>query len=109
MLKVIWIWYTCGMESLINTLALSCSILPQDICDGGIWGIIGLVIQILTYAIGVLATVGIVISAVQYTTAGDDPGKVATAKKRMIEIAIGVVAYAFMATIAQFLIPGGVF
>ena len=96
------------MESLINTFALSCSVLPQDICDGGIWGIIGLVVQILTYAIGVLATIGVVWCAVQYTTAADDPGKVATAKKRLMEIAIGVIAYAFMATMAQFLIPGGV-
>ena len=75
----------------------------------GIYGILATVIKVLTYLIGVLGTVGLVISGIQYMTAGGSESQVAKAKNRIINIVIGLVAYGLMATFLNFIIPGGVF
>ena len=43
-----------------------------------------------------------------YLTAKDSPDKVAAAKKRLIEVVLGLVAWAVMAAVLNWLIPGGV-
>lgn len=87
------------------------SILPEDWCSeengGGIKKIIKLGADILMMGIGVAATVGIVICGVQIMTARDDPAQVSKARKRMIEIAIGLVAWVLIEVIVQFIIPNG--
>ncbi len=80
-----------------------------DVGREGIYGILGTVIKVLTYLIGVLGTVGLVISGIQYMTAGGSESQVAKAKNRIINIVIGLVAYGLMATFLNFIIPGGVF
>ena len=75
----------------------------------GIYGILGTVIKVLTYLIGVLGTVGLVISGIQYMTAGGNESQVIKAKNRIFNIVIGLVAYGLMATFLNFIIPGGVF
>lgn len=57
---------------------------------------------------GVAATIGVVIAGVMYLTAKDSPDKVAAAKKRLIEVVLGLVAWAMMAAVLNWLIPGGV-
>ncbi len=87
------------------------SILPESWCDesggGGIKEIIKLGANILMMGIGVAATVGIVICGVQIMTARDDPAQVSKARKRMIEIAIGLVAWVLIEVVVQFIIPNG--
>lgn len=75
----------------------------------GIYGILGTVIKVLTYLIGILGTVGLVISGIQYMTAGGNESQVIKAKNRIFNIVIGLVAYGLMATFLNFIIPGGVF
>ena len=77
--------------------------------SNGIYKLLGTVIKILTYLIAVLGTVGLVISGIQYMTAGGNEAQVAKAKARIIEIVIGLVAYGLMAAFLNFIIPGGVF
>ena len=80
-----------------------------DVTDGqGIYDILRLIVTILTYGLGVAATIGVVIAGVMYLTAKDSPDKVAAAKKRLIEVVIGLVAWAVMAAVLNWLIPGGV-
>lgn len=80
-----------------------------DVADGqGIYDILRLIVTILTYGLGVAATIGVVIAGVMYLTAKDSPDKVAAAKKRLIEVVIGLVAWAVMAAVLNWLIPGGV-
>ena len=80
-----------------------------DVAEGqGIYDILRLIVTILTYGLGVAATIGVVIAGVMYLTAKDSPDKVAAAKKRLIEVVLGLVAWAMMAAVLNWLIPGGV-
>ena len=89
------------------------SILPSGWCNkeegdnNGIWQMLSFVLEFLNYAVGILAGIGLVIAAVQYTTASDSPDKVAAAKKRIFDIVLGLIIYACLAIFADFLLPGG--
>lgn len=59
--------------------------------------------------IGVLAVFGFVISGIQYGVAQDNAQSVAAAKTRIINIIYGVVIFAVMFAMLQWLVPGGIF
>jgi len=75
----------------------------------GVWAILLLVINILTAGIGVVAVGGIVYASIVYTTAGGDPNQTKKAMTIIADIVIGVVAYALMYAVLNFLVPGGLF
>ncbi len=78
--------------------------------DGsGVYQILNIILNVLLVGIGVLGVLGIVISGIQYLTAADNEQKMATAKKRIVEVIIGLVIYAVMYVALQWLIPGGIF
>lgn len=78
--------------------------------DGaGVFHVLGIVLNVLTFGIGIAATVGIVISGIQYATAGDNSSRVQAAKNRILQIVIGLAIYAVFWGILQFLLPGGLF
>lgn len=87
------------------------SILPQGWANKpngeGIMDVLKLVLTILVYGLGVLATLGVVIAGIMYMTARDNEQQVAKAKKRLIEIVIGLIAWALMYSVLNWLIPGG--
>jgi hypothetical protein len=68
-----------------------------------------LVINILTAGVGIAAIGGIVYGAVLYTTAGGSQEQVKKAISIITNVVIGIVAYALMWALLNFLIPGGVF
>lgn len=80
-----------------------------DANETGIWEILILVINILTAGVGVLALAGIVYGAVLYTSAGGNSEQVKKAKGVFMNVVIGVVAFAAMWALLNFLVPGGVF
>ena len=73
----------------------------------GIKDIVMLVVNILTAGLIVAATAGIVWCGAQIITARDDPAQVAKARKRMIEIIIGLVVWGLSAVLINLLLPGG--
>ena len=75
----------------------------------GVFRVLGIVLDVLTYGVGVLAIIGFVMVGIQYTTARDNEGQVAKAKERLTQIVIGLVIYALLYALLQFMIPGGVF
>ncbi len=80
-----------------------------DNCEGGpIFKIILMAVNLLTAGIGVLATIGIIVVGIQYLTARDNAEQVARAKKRFLEIVIGVVCYGLIYLILGLLIPGNI-
>ncbi len=104
--------------------ALTCggaetSIIGGEVCkdakDNGtgdqsaIWAILILVLNIMTAGVGVAAVGGIVYGAVLYSSAGDKADQTKKAIGIITNVVIGIIAYAFMYLILNFLIPGGIF
>ena len=63
----------------------------------------------MTAGVGVLALAGIVYGAVLYTSAGGSPEQIKKARTIFTNVVIGVLAFAGMYTLLQFIVPGGVF
>ena len=67
-----------------------------DAKDGeGIKGVINLFLNILTGGVFLAATIGIIMCGARIITARDDPAQVAKARKRIIEIVVGLIAWVF--------------
>ncbi|MBR2543277.1 hypothetical protein IKF03_01605 [Candidatus Saccharibacteria bacterium] len=62
--------------------------------EDGIMCVLELVIDIMTIGIGILGVIGISVTGIQYLTAGGSEEKTRKAKRRMLEIIIGLAAYA---------------
>lgn len=109
----------CSILVAVPAFAADCpencvetSILGENGCscdDGKGSAIIGIlenyVIPIMTAGIGILATVGITISGIQYLTAGGNEEQLKKSKRRIFEIVIGLAAYAVIAALLSWLLP----
>lgn len=73
--------------------------------DEGIREIIRFIINILTGAIVVAGTVGLIVCGILWMTARENESQVVTAKKRMLDIVIGVVAWILIYALANLFIP----
>ena len=85
------------------------SLLPGSWCDKengeGIMDIVRFVIGILTGAVVVAGTIGIIICGVMIVTARDDEQQLTKAKRRLLDIVIGIIAWAMIAVILNLFIP----
>lgn len=96
-------------------LAASCAGADTSVisCDGegstALINIVKQVIQILTAGVGVAAVGAVIFGAVLYTTSEGSPDKVKKAREIWTNTVIGLLMFAFMVTITNFIIPGGVF
>lgn len=75
----------------------------------GVWGLLILIINIMSVGVGILAVAGFVYGAILYTSAGGSPENVKKARSVLTNVVIGVVAYGAMFTLLNFIVPGGVF
>ena len=76
---------------------------------GGIFVVINIVLTVLTFGVGIAGTLGIIITGIMYLTARDNEAQMTKAKSRLINIVIGLAAYAVMWAFLQWLLPGGIF
>ena len=76
--------------------------------ENGIGAILAVILNVMTIGVGALGIVGIVISGIQYMTSSGDPVLMTKAKKRLIEIVIGLLAYGLRWVFLEWLIPGGI-
>jgi len=87
----------------------SCASILKSFCseDGTVdlGSLLGMIITILTGAIVIAGTVGIIICGFLWMTARDNEGQVAQAKKRMLDIVIGIIAWVLLALLANLFIP----
>jgi preprotein translocase subunit SecE len=58
---------------------------------------------------GTIAVISLIIGGIQYSSSEGDPQKVANAKKRVTNTIISVIAFLFLYSFLQFLVPGGIF
>lgn len=99
---------TCG-EGQVYTSILGgegCTEVDQD--GEWIFRILNIILTVLTYGVGIAGTLGIVISGIQYLTARDNEAQMTKAKSRLINIVIGLAAYAVMWGFLEWIIPGGI-
>ncbi len=80
------------------------SILPAD---AGIGGVLKIFLNVLVYGLGAAAVLSFVVAGIQYMTARDNEGQVKAAKQRIYNTLIGIVAWAAMWALLNWLIPGG--
>jgi len=81
----------------------------KTLASTGVWGVLLLAINILTALIGLAAVAGVVYGSVLYTSAGGNQEQVKKAMGIITNVVIGVIAYALMYSVSNFLIPGGIF
>jgi len=82
---------------------------PDVVANTGVWGILLVAINILTAGIGIVAIGGIVYASILYTSAGGSQEQVKKAMGIITNVVIGVLAYALMYAVLNFLVPGGLF
>lgn len=80
-----------------------------EIEDSGLWQILTGVLNIMVAGVGVLAVAGMVYGAILYSSAADNQSQVEQAMTVFRNVVIGLVTFALMYSILQFLIPGGIF
>lgn len=80
-----------------------------NIENSGLWQILTGILNIMIAGVGVLAVAGIVYGSILYASAADNQEQVKNAMGIFRNVAIGLVTFAMMYSLLQFLIPGGVF
>ena len=85
------------------------SLTSTDSADNPVISILVFVMQILTGAVGVAAVGTLIYAGILYSAAGGESGQVQKAKTIIKDTVIGIVCYAGMILILNFVIPGGVF
>lgn len=96
------------------------SIIGGQICSGAdskssdtqanpIWKILIFALTIMTAGVGILGVGGIVYGSILYASASDKAEQTKKAIGIISNTVIGLVAYAFMYLLLNFLIPGGIF
>ena len=95
-----------------DTAIIKCNnvdVTKSGVQNTGVWSLLLTAINILTAGVGIAAVGGIVYGALLYTSAGGSPEQVKKAMGIITNVVIGVVAYALMYALLNFLIPGGIF
>lgn len=81
----------------------------NNVENNGIWALLLIALNIMTAGVGILAVGGIVYGAILYTTAEDKADQVNKAIGIIQNVVIGLVMFALMYALLNFLIPGGIF
>ena len=96
----------------VTTSIISCKEGGGDgapIEETGVWGILLLVVNILTAGVGVAALGGLIYGAVLYTSSGGSPDQIKKARNVFTNVVVGIIAFAAMYAVLNFIVPGGVF
>ena len=98
----------------VPTFATECggvetSLIECDNGSNGVWAILAIILNILTLGVGILGTIGIIISGMQYMASSGDITATTKAKKRLANTVLGLAIYGVMFVFIQWLLPGGIF
>ncbi len=89
----------------VDTSLVSCT----ETDETAIMYLIRQVVQVLVGGVGVLAVGAVAFGAILYASAADSPENIKKAKTIWMNTALGLITFAFMVAITNFIIPGGVF
>lgn len=62
----------------------------------------------LAAAVGIIVVISIIYGAIEYSSAGGDPNKVAKARGRIQKAIVSLIIFFFLYAILQWIVPGGV-
>lgn len=95
----------------VKTSVLSCggSKDSGNVEGGGIWQLLLVGVNILTGLVGIAAVGGILYGSILYTTSRGKPEQSKKASMVLANTMMGILAYALMYSLLNFLIPGGMF
>lgn len=88
-----------------ETSVIECGSTGKD----AIIDIIKLVIKIMSAGVGILAVGATIVGGILYSSAGGSPENIKKATEIWTNTVIGLILFATMVTITNFLVPGGVF
>lgn len=77
--------------------------------ETGLWGLLILVINILSAGVGIAAVGGIAWGSIMYTTSGGSVEQTKKARAIIANTIVGIVLYVAMWAFLNYLIPGGIF
>ena len=99
----------------------TCAILPKKICDAsapddkntdvkktGVYLLLVWVLNLMTAGVGIAAVGALVYAGVLYASAEGKSDQVAKAKQIITNTVVGIVVYALMFLVVNWLVPGGV-
>lgn len=98
-----------GVQTSIISCGQSGDTTGGRVENSGAWGILLLIINIMTAGVGILAVGGIAYGSILYASAGDKAEQTKKAVGIITNVVIGIVAYGLMYGLLQYLVPGGVF
>ena len=75
----------------------------EPVGGGEVIYILNTIVDIMTIGIGILGVIGISVTGIQYLTAGGSEEKTRKAKRRMLEIVIGLAAYVLIYSVLKWL------
>jgi hypothetical protein len=81
----------------------------NDLKDNGVSQILIIVLNIMAGGVAIAAIAGFVYGGILYATAEDKADRVSKAKQTIFNVVLGLILFAFMFSLLQFLIPGGIF
>jgi hypothetical protein len=106
----------CKESSSFNQSNGDCTLQEADQCALGgrgencsINSKVNSVTNFLSAGVGIIIVIMIIVGGIQYTTAGGDPQKVASAKGHILNAIIALVAFFFLFAFLQWVVPGGIF
>ena len=73
----------------------------------GIFAILGMVLNVLTFGVGIAATAGFIFCGYQYMTSKNEPAVIVKIKTRIFNMVIGLLIYAMFWAVIALLLPGG--
>lgn len=99
-----------GCEKLGVPILDDSEVCPDDTPGGNIiYSYIALVIKFLSIGVGLVITLMIAVSGVQYMMARDDPKKIEAAKHKIWNAVLALILFILMYALINFIVPGGVF
>lgn len=92
----------------VQTAIIECAS-ANDATGSPVVAVLVVVIQILTGLVGVVAIGAFIYAGILYSSANGESSQIAKAKEMMVNTVIGLVIFAAMAVLLNYLIPGGLF
>lgn len=99
---------SCGTDSDGHPIQTSIDYGCTSTAGGPIYGFVRAIIKFASGLVGLVVIMMLIIGGIRYITSAGNPKLVAAAKTQIINAVIGLVLFALMLAVLNFLLPGGI-